>query len=290
MRPISRVILICLTILTSMASAYAQSPREELAQLVARLQKTPADNALREQIIRLAREVKPAPAVPQEAEKFEGRAEYAFRNAKTEADFSAAAKEYENAIALAPWVVANYFNLGVAQEKAGKLAEAKGSFGWYVKAVPDAADAKEVRKRIAGLEFGIEQAAKQGTAVVPAPKPVGADFSGGWDALNGEGKTESKNMFFVEKDGDTWIVRDRERKPLRVVKTQGRQLWIEDSFLGWGTTHWEFVLSTDGQTIDVAEKLTQSPGEYAQMQLKQPGAKFTDLGVYRRWVLKRNKP
>lgn len=96
--------------------------------------------------------------VPEEAERFEGRAEFAFKNAKSEADFGTAAAEYQKAVDAAPWSAANYFNLGVAQEKAGRLGEAKKNFEWYLKAAPGAEDAKEVRKRIAGLEMGIEQA------------------------------------------------------------------------------------------------------------------------------------
>jgi hypothetical protein len=158
MRRTRQFIVLALVICTSMATVQAQSPREQLKQMVEQLQKTPADDALREKILKLAPTIKPAPAVSPDAEKFEGRAEYAFRNAKTEADFSVAAKEYENAVAAAPWVISNYFNLGVTQERMGRPADAKRSFVWYLKASPNAADAKDVRKRIAGLEFAIEQA------------------------------------------------------------------------------------------------------------------------------------
>ena len=160
MKPLVMAIIAAACVGLALDRGFAQStsPREQLQQLVAQLQKTPDDNTLREKVIKLAQQLKPVPVVPLEAEKFEGRAEYAFRNAKTEADFAAAAKEYENAIAAAQWAASNYFNLGVAQEKAGKPADAKRSFEWYLKASPGAVDAKDVRKRIAGLEFGIEQA------------------------------------------------------------------------------------------------------------------------------------
>ena len=49
------------------AIALAESQREQLSQMVEQLQKTPGDNALREKIIRLAQELKPAPALPEEA-------------------------------------------------------------------------------------------------------------------------------------------------------------------------------------------------------------------------------
>jgi tetratricopeptide (TPR) repeat protein len=105
-----------------------------------------------------------------EAEKFEGRAEFAIKSAKTEADFLDAAKEYEKALLIAPWVPAYYFNQGIAFEKAGKLKEAKQSFETYLLAAPNAQDARDVRKRIAGLEYAIEKLAKESSPAAMAEK------------------------------------------------------------------------------------------------------------------------
>ena len=44
--------------------ANAESPREQLKQMVGQLQQNPDDNALREKIIKLAQKIKPAPAIP----------------------------------------------------------------------------------------------------------------------------------------------------------------------------------------------------------------------------------
>jgi len=152
------------------ATAQAQSPQQTLNQYVADLQKNPNDYALREKIIRHVQAMKPAPAVPIEAEKFEGRAEFAIKSAKTEADFLDAAKEYEKALLTAPWVPAYYFNQGIAFEKAGKLKEAKRSFEMYLLAVPNAQDARDVRKRIAGLEYAMEKGAKESSPQATAEK------------------------------------------------------------------------------------------------------------------------
>ena len=143
------------------AQAQSATPQQTLNQYLSDLQKNPGDYALREKIIRHAQTMKPAPAVPIEAEKFEGRAEFAIKNAKTEADFLDAAKEYEKALLIAPWVPAYYFNQGIAFEKAGKLKEAKRSFEFYLLAAPNAQDAREVRKRIAGFEYAMEKATKE---------------------------------------------------------------------------------------------------------------------------------
>lgn len=47
--------------------AHAETPREQLQQMVEQLQKSPNDNALREKIIKLAPTLKPSPAVPDAA-------------------------------------------------------------------------------------------------------------------------------------------------------------------------------------------------------------------------------
>ena len=160
---LSVALMVLAALFMGAATAQAQSPQQTLNQYVSDLQKNPNDYALREKIIRHVQTMKPAPVVPLEAEKFEGRAEFAIKNAKTETDFLDAAKEYEKALLIAPWVPAYYFNQGIAFEKAGKPSEAKRSFEFYLLAAPNVHDARDVRKRIAGLEYAIEKAA-QGSA------------------------------------------------------------------------------------------------------------------------------
>jgi len=144
-------------------SAHAQSlnPQDTLNQYISDLQKNPNDYALREKIIRHVQAMKQKPGISAEAEKYEGRAEYAIKNAKNEADFLDAAKEYDKALLLAPWVSSYYFNQAIAYEKAGKPKEAKRSFEFYLFAEPNAKDARDVRKRIAGLEYAAEKAEKE---------------------------------------------------------------------------------------------------------------------------------
>lgn len=139
------------------STANAESPREQLKQMVEQLQENSDDDALRVKIIKLAQTVKPAPAVPGDAERFEGRAQFAFKNAKSPADYLDAAKEYEKAIAAAPWVAGYYADLCTIYEKAEKYAEAKKSCEFFLASSPSAQDASDVRKRIAGLEFAMEK-------------------------------------------------------------------------------------------------------------------------------------
>lgn len=100
----------------------AESPREQLKQMVGQLQKTPSDDALREQVIHLARETKPKPTIPHEALRLENAGLALFKKAKTQQDFQAAVHEYEQALRLAPWAASIYFGLGEAYEKLGDAA------------------------------------------------------------------------------------------------------------------------------------------------------------------------
>ncbi len=138
--------------------AHAESPREQLSQMVEQLQQSPNDNALREKIIKLAPTLKPSPALPDAAVSFEGRAQFAFRSAKSEDDFLAAAREYEKAVAAAPWILGYYADLCTIYEKAGKFEDAKRHCGFYLIGLTDPAQITDVKRRIAGLEFGIEKA------------------------------------------------------------------------------------------------------------------------------------
>ncbi len=180
MKPASQIIIFILSILTSMT--YAASPREELAQMVEQLQKTPTDNALREKIIKLAGEVKPAPALSKEALRHVERGTLALKNATTKQGYLDAAHEYKQASLLAPWAADIYHHLGIAYEKAGDVAVAgiltgskalktcssddrarewerfnlyslsKQYFKWYLLARLDAPDAEMVKHRIAEHE------------------------------------------------------------------------------------------------------------------------------------------
>lgn len=158
MKTTGKLIILIVTFLALATSAYAQSPREQLLQMVEQLQKTPGDNALREKIIKLGARIKPAPAIPEEANRREGRGKFAFRSAKSNEDFLAAAAEFEEAAKAAPWVAGYYSDLCTIYEKAEKYAEAKRNCELYLASLTDPAQISEARQRIAGIEFGIEKA------------------------------------------------------------------------------------------------------------------------------------
>ena len=248
MKSSSKLIIVALTLLAQTASAYAQSPRDQLQQMVEQLQKTPGDNALRERIIKLGAGIKPAPALPDTAVTFEGRAQFAFRSAKSEGDFLAAAQEYEKAVAAAPWVPGYYSDLCTIYEKAGKFADAKRHCGFFLIGLTDPAQVTDVKRRIAGLEYGIEKANSPQTE--KAAKPAGPDYSGAWI----DKKYDPRLVIMdIEKDRDGWIIRYAGNEIISVVKVQGRQLWAETSFYKF-----HFILSQDSQTLELVR--TQAAG------------------------------
>lgn len=157
MKSARKLILVVFAFLAPVSSAYAQSQHEQLNQMVQQLQKAPSDTALREKIINLAAGIKPASLVPTAAERLEGRAQYAFKNAKSEAEILDAAREYLKAVEAAPWVAGYYFDLCTILEKANRPAEAIRACKLYLIAAPAAPDAGDVRKRVAGLEYAVER-------------------------------------------------------------------------------------------------------------------------------------
>ena len=139
--------------------------REALTHYVTALQAAPDDNAadqrLREKILSIAAQTKPAPALPPDALRIEGRAEAAVRAAQNANDFLDAAKEYRAASRAAPWYAPYYFNLAVVLEKAGQQNEAIRNYKLYLLAAPDAQDSVTVQKKIGELEYALDREAME---------------------------------------------------------------------------------------------------------------------------------
>ncbi len=166
--PSALIVLACLFAATP--AAQARPTHDTLGQYLSNLKKTPNDSALRERIIKHVQKMKHAPAIPAEAIKYEGAAEYVFNDAKSEADYLEAAKQYEKALLIAPWSAMDYFNSGVAYEKAGHYNNAITQFNFYLLAAPKAPDANAVRKKIGGLEYAAEKAARESSPEAIAEK------------------------------------------------------------------------------------------------------------------------
>jgi hypothetical protein len=97
-------------------------PQNSLPTLVALLQQTPQDDALRTEVIRLGREAVPPPAIPPESLRHAGAGQGYFKGAVSPQTFRQAAREYEQALRLAPWVASLYFGAAEAYENMSDAA------------------------------------------------------------------------------------------------------------------------------------------------------------------------
>lgn len=170
MKLITTMTVFILAVTTLALSADGQDTRVELSQAVAQLQKTPTDNAMREKIIKLGGEMKPAPTIPEEAERRMARGTAAFKGAKSTADYQDAIKEFEAAVAAAPWYGDAYFNLGVAQDKAEKYGDALQSLKWALMSSPDSKDIKALMYEVEFRKEKAEKAKAQAEAAANSPQ------------------------------------------------------------------------------------------------------------------------
>jgi formylglycine-generating enzyme required for sulfatase activity len=139
--------------------ARAEPPRVQLDSLIAQLQTTPDDIALRTRAVNLAMKIKPEMTLPLEAENIRARIQTATRIAKSPADYTAIADEYEKLIAAAPWVLGNYYELCGIYGKAEKYVAAKRNCGFFLKNTPSVKASKDARDLISKLDREIKNEA-----------------------------------------------------------------------------------------------------------------------------------
>ena len=137
------------------------------------MKKNPADQALREKAVALARKIKPAPAIPKEAEKRMIRGAAAIQAAASPVDFRGAAEEFEKATLEAPWWGDAYYNLAVAQDKAGDYDAALRSLKLATLASPGNKDAEQLSYAV---EFRKEKSGPEAIARALSRKWVSPDI------------------------------------------------------------------------------------------------------------------
>ena len=152
MHPVKLMLFVFVAFVSWIDASQAQSPRQQLRPMVEQLQKTPTDNALRERIIKLGVVIKPAPAIPEEADLAFLKGNAFQKEAKDALGYELAISAYRDALRHAPWWADAYYNLSVAQESVGKLDEAVASMKFYLFAALPGADTVAARTRISALE------------------------------------------------------------------------------------------------------------------------------------------
>ncbi len=238
-------------------AAFAQSPREQLNQLATQLRASPGDAALRERVIKLGQEIRPAPAVPEEARRPFVQGNSAFQDAKTPADFDRAIALYRSASDVAPWWGDPYFNLAKALEQNQRFADAIAALKLYLLASPDAADARQAQDRIYALEERVDRVAKATAAQAEAAQNAAAMAALGrqW----AQSLVQQLNGMFAGK-----LVRDTLECSLDPNRFTGCTLQ-EKSGNNWYTFHpvypapIRFALSPDGGKIQLFETLDNGP-------------------------------
>jgi tetratricopeptide (TPR) repeat protein len=185
--------------------ALAQSPREQLNQLAAQLRSTPEDSALRERIIKLALEVKPAPAVPEEARRHFVEGSAIAKAAQNSSQQALAVQSFQEALKISPWWGDAYYNLAVAQELAGQLDPAQEALRLYILTSPGEREAREAQDRIYGIN-----ARKRLAASTPPPQPTDAELLA---RVNGARFVRTNVTVFTASRGDEF------------VDIRGKQIW-----------------------------------------------------------------
>jgi tetratricopeptide (TPR) repeat protein len=129
----------------------AQTPQETLNQYVSDLQNNPNDNALREKIIKFVQEMKSEPIAPDDYSILKGKGAYFFKQAQNSDDYKTAVDAFSQASLKAPWKAEIYYNLGLAQEKAGLSDDAIINYKLYLLADPSA-NRDEILAKIGAVE------------------------------------------------------------------------------------------------------------------------------------------
>ena len=152
MKTISKLLIVVFTVMALATSVYALSPREQLKQMVEQLQKTPADNVLREKIIKLAAGIKPAPTIPEEAREPFVMGATVLKKAGDPAAASKAVDLFTLSLNIAPWFADAYYNRAIARETAGQYESAIDDLKLYLEFKLTGSERREAQDRIYSLK------------------------------------------------------------------------------------------------------------------------------------------
>jgi tetratricopeptide (TPR) repeat protein len=280
-----RASLFVLTFLTLAANAYAQTPREELKQMVEQLQKSAGDNALREKIIKLAASIKPAPAIPEEARRFFVRAVTLQKDAKSPGDYAAAIAEYRQALAIAPWWPDAYFNMSIAQEAGGRFDEARNALSLYLASSPNEADARGARDRVYAMEARQEREDKtkkeQAQAATLRAQRDGLleKLRGTWQAKFCGPIERFQGCNEAERGGASWYGIQGERAPSTFsfeFKTDGSVLLDAENFAGCPSARVVHGVPVGGTYRDMRWELRPIGGQAREV--------FSEIGTDGSWI------
>jgi tetratricopeptide (TPR) repeat protein len=248
-------LLTCLAL--SSVAAQAQSPREQLNQMVQQLQQTPNDTALREKIIKLGQELKQAPAIPEEARGYFVKGSTITKAVTDASQQALAIDNFNKALAIAPWWGDAYYNLAVAEELAGQLDEAQSSLKLYILTSPGEKEARDAQDRIYALDAKKELANKDSAdrkrAAEQELERKRTDFSGDWIADDGRGFSISRDSYgsYTVKQ---WWARGGAETSLTNIQINGNTL-MADEVGPLNSVRYQLTLAPDGESLQVLRYL-----------------------------------
>jgi tetratricopeptide (TPR) repeat protein len=261
------VSLLFVTAIFASFSAYAQSPspQETFNQYISDLQKSPSDTALREKIIRLAREMNPSPAIPEEARRHYVKASALLEDAKQPSDSADAAEEFRLALLVAPWWGEAYMKMGMTLETAERYDDAIAALKLFMVTNPQDEVLRKAQDEIYKIEAKKEKAAKD--KELAAKKAVEDQRMQQEEFLR---KINGAQFVYLERDGSvgamlnvkgdtvTWIV-ESDRWP-GTWEPNGWTFKIDGKMLrsfqnGRPNPYQSGVITEDGNTITI----TQTP-------------------------------
>lgn len=249
----------------------AQSPHEQLQQLTMQLQQMPSDNALRERIIKLGAEIKPTPAVPEEARRSFVEGVNIVKLAKDAGSQKLAIESFTEASKIAPWWGDAYYNLAVAQELTGQLNDAERTLKWFLLTNPGESHAREAQDRIYGLsakrKLAIAEAEAKQEQTDREMAAQARRFEGDWfrTVKNAIGEISSESISIRRDSYNAWHIYDiyegrlAERRGVRESEVTGSELrFKEDGYMHGSLCSTDAVrgtVSANGRLLTLAYTL-----------------------------------
>jgi len=187
--------------------AQSSSPQETFNQYISDLQKNPEDNALREKIIKFAKEAKEPLVMPEEARQHFMMAKTYLRKAKNEVGYKLAIDEYKQGLLLAPWLPEAYNNLGVLYEMVGNYDEAVSSLKLYL--LTDPVDAEKARDKIIEIEATKKLASAEAThQKAQEEETKSKTVEGEWYSVGPSGQPQTTSIMKISKQNGEWVLDD----------------------------------------------------------------------------------
>ncbi len=197
--------------------AQPQSPQETLTQYISDLQKKPDDNPLREKTIKFVQEMKPAPAIPEEARRYFIEGNALLKAAKEQKGYGLALDAYRQCLLAAPWWAEAYYNYSVALELANRFDEAVNILKLYIATNPGGEESRKAQDKI--YEIGAKKKLAAQEREESSPKAIAAK------------KQNEFEQWFKRLDGARY---QRPPKTGDCAGVVGVFLEIRGSTLAWG--------------------------------------------------------